>query len=99
MTTALSMAVKRYFEAKGDSKTDKINIAVPVNIRWEPYTTFDSVKMENKFAPMVLQLPLNSDAKTAIPQIAKLCKTMRNKVAEVYASYFIALCAGSLLPA
>jgi hypothetical protein len=24
---------------------------------------------------------------------------MRNKVAEVYASYFIALCAGTLLPA
>jgi len=54
MMTALSMAVKRHFTAKGDDTTAQINVAIPVSIRWEPYTTFDSVKLENKFAPMIL---------------------------------------------
>ena len=44
-------------------------MGIPVNIRWEPYYTFDSVKLENKFAPMLIDLPLISDAEKAVPEI------------------------------
>jgi hypothetical protein len=43
MTSALSMAVKRYFQAKGGPSADAqaINIAVPVSMRWSGYETFE----------------------------------------------------------
>lgn len=99
MTTALSMALKRYFVLKGDTKTDMVNIVLPVNIRWAPYDTFDSVKLENKFAPMLVKLPLISDATEAMPKIKKVCNTLKSKFPDVYASYFLGMVFGSILPA
>lgn len=62
MTSALSIAIKKYFVSQGDEKADFINIAVPVSMRWEAYDTFDSVKCENKFSPMAVNIPLIADA-------------------------------------
>jgi hypothetical protein len=98
MTIALSMAVKRYFVIKGDTKTNRINIIIPVNIRWEPYSTFGSVHIENKFAPMPIDLPLFEDFEKAVPAIVKITKGMKNQFTEVYATYIITLICGALLP-
>lgn len=78
MTAALSLGVKRYFKSQGDNETDAINIAIPVNIRWEPYSTFDSVELENKFAPMTIRLPLINDVKTQLNDITRVTKNMKN---------------------
>jgi NRPS condensation-like uncharacterized protein len=98
MTVSLSIAIKRYFVSKGDSKTNRINIALPVNIRWEPYSTFNSVYLENKFAPMPIDLPLLEDIDTAIPAILRVTKGMKNAFVESYATYIISLICGALLP-
>jgi NRPS condensation-like uncharacterized protein len=34
MTSALAVAVKKYFIKHGDSNSDSINILIPANIRW-----------------------------------------------------------------
>jgi hypothetical protein len=46
---------------KGDTKTQKVNIVVPANIRFSHYTSFETMKFENKFAPVPLVVPLESD--------------------------------------
>jgi len=69
MVAALSMSVKRYHVLKGDTKTNKMDICIPANIRWEHYQTRDDVKLENKFAPVALQIPLCADAETAMEKI------------------------------
>lgn len=69
MTCALSIALKRYFISVGDTQTSSIKIAMPVNIRWTPYDTYDSVKLENKFAPVAVDLPLLSDPQRALPAV------------------------------
>ena len=51
-TASLSVAIKQLFEDRDDTKTEKIQIACPVNIRWKPYESFEAVKLENKFAPL-----------------------------------------------
>jgi len=52
MCAALSVSMAKLFEEKGDTKTKRIQIGVPVNIRWEMYKTYEDVKLENKFSPM-----------------------------------------------
>jgi hypothetical protein len=47
----------------GDKKTDHINIAIPANIRYSHYESWEKVKLENKFAPVPLTIPLDSDIK------------------------------------
>jgi hypothetical protein len=48
---------------KGDNKTKEIQICIPANIRYKHYETIDEIKMENKFAPVDLIIPLYSDVK------------------------------------
>lgn len=60
MTSSLSVAVSRYFKEKDPaSNHTKLNIALPANIRWSRYERFDDVKLENKFAPYPLTIPLS----------------------------------------
>jgi len=58
MLGALSTATARLFKAKGDEKTNRMRIAVPCNIRWQYYQTYDDVKLENAFAPLPLKVSL-----------------------------------------
>ena len=61
ITACLGSAVKEYFEINGDSKSSSINIAIPANIRFAHYPTWESVKFENKFAPVPMTIPLIKD--------------------------------------
>ena len=61
MICSLSVTLKTWFEELGDTKTNKVRIGVPVNIRWQMYETYDDVKLENKFAPMPVQIDIVKD--------------------------------------
>jgi len=99
MTCALSIALKRYFISVGDEQTSSCKIAMPVNIRWKPYNTFESVKLENKFAPIAVEIPLLSDPERALPAVYSVTSNMKSKFAEIYATYVGILMMGNIAPA
>jgi hypothetical protein len=72
---------------------------MPVNIRWDPYATFDSVKLENKFAPVIVDIPLLSDPQRALPAVYSVTSNMKSKFAEIYATYVGVRLMGLLVPA
>jgi len=98
MTAALSMAMKRYFLSKDDTKTVQINVGIPVSIRWEMYKTFESVQQENKFAPYSYTLHLASDPREALDAVRRESQNLKSSMGIVYATYFFALIVFSLLP-
>ena len=98
MTAALSMAMKRYFLSKDDKKTTKINVGIPVSIRWEMYKTFESVVQENKFAPYPYTLHLAEDPKEALIAVRKESQHLKSSMGIVYATYFFCLIFFSVLP-
>lgn len=61
ITFSLSNALAKYFSKLGDDKTKEVSIMMPSNIRWSMYKTYDSVKLENKFAPIPIKIPLEVD--------------------------------------
>lgn len=60
MTCAVSKAVGDYLSKRGD-ESKEINICIPANIRWGMYKKYEDVKLENKFAPIALTIPLVKD--------------------------------------
>ena len=66
MISALSLATARLFKDRGDEKNKRIRIAVPCNIRWKYYNTYEEVKLENKFAPMPVKVPLETEIENAL---------------------------------
>jgi WS/DGAT C-terminal domain len=79
--------VKQYFEEKGDTKTNKMNIAIPATIRFSHYGTWEKVKFENKFAPMPMTIPLVRDLSQSLVETHKVTSRLRSKFGEVYATY------------
>lgn len=65
MTGCLSASMKEYFESQGDKETDRINLIIPANIRFKMYDSPENLKLENKFAPFNLCLPLYSGVEKA----------------------------------
>ena len=87
ITACLATAVKQYFELKGDTKTDQINIVIPANIRFAHYGSWERVKFENKFAPVPLTLPLNKDLKQSFEDIGRATAHLKTAFIDVYATY------------
>ena len=88
ITSCMSVSVKSYFESKGDFKTKALNIVIPANIRFKPYSTFKSVKLENKFAVVPLRVPLTTDLDEALRIIPHVTSKMKQALGEVYTTYF-----------
>ena len=99
LSSSLAVAMKNLFEERGDKTTDTIQLAMPVNIRWGPYATYDDVKLENKFAPMLLKLPLCSDHEESLKKVKPVTGRIRTDFKKTYATYFITLCIGYIMPA
>jgi hypothetical protein len=57
VTSVLSTSMGQYFKDKGEN-IDNMNIAIPANIRFKPYSTQETVKCENKFAALGVNIPL-----------------------------------------
>ena len=66
MISCLQVTVARFFKEHGDEKNKRFRIAMPCNIRWKQYETFEEVKMENRFAPMPLKVAITSDHMDAL---------------------------------
>lgn len=74
MLAVLSVSIKKYFVEKGDSKTERIKVAIPANIRWDAYKTYDEVRLENKFAILPIKLHLTQDLHQALAKNKKISK-------------------------
>ena len=77
ITACMASGVKQYFELKGD-QNKTINIAIPANIRFEHYGTWERVKFENKFAAIPLLIPLNKDINQSLTEVAKVTSQLRH---------------------
>lgn len=87
VTACTASAVNQYFESKGQRDIKTLNIAIPANIRFAHYPTWDKVKFENKFAPFPLTIPLNTDLQTSLEQVKRVTSQLRNSLGDVYATY------------
>lgn len=56
--SCLSTSIKQYFISVGDTKTDSIHLGIPASIRFSIYKSIKELKLENKFGPIPLTLPL-----------------------------------------
>ena len=78
ITACLSATLKQYFEQVGDKSTDTMQVVLPANIRFGHYKDVKHIKLENKFAPITLSIPLFSsvnDACKAIPKVTSKLRT------------------------
>lgn len=44
-------------------------MVIPAAVRWQFYPTFESVKLENKFAAFPIKIPLEDNPELAISKI------------------------------
>jgi len=70
MTSALTLAVSRYFKDNNDT-SKAFNICMPANIRWSMYQSREEVKLENKFAPIPLRLETEMDPVKCLRQVKR----------------------------
>lgn len=96
-TAALSVGVKKYMKKRNDP-CESLQLVIPAAVRWEFYQTFESVKLENKFAAFPVKIPLVEDLEEAIPQIQKVTKIMKASFGKMYASYILSILFGTFLP-
>ena len=61
MICSLSLTLKKWFVELGDTTSDRVRLAIPVNVRWSNLEKFDDVKAENKFSSMPIQIDLCED--------------------------------------
>jgi hypothetical protein len=72
VTACAGTALKQYFEMKGFKDSKSINIAIPANIRFAHYPTWEAVKFENKFAPFPMTVPLERDLALSMAKVHKV---------------------------
>ncbi len=60
IVTAISITLKKYFNENGDSKTNKLMLYIPFNIRMK-LPSPDDRQLENKIATQPYFLPLSLD--------------------------------------
>lgn len=72
VTACAGTALKQYFEKKGFNDAKSINIAIPANIRFAHYPTWEAVKFENMFAPCPMTIPLESDLGLSMTKVHKV---------------------------
>lgn len=98
MVSALSVATARLFKDRGAEDVKRMRIAVPCNIRWKYYTTYDEVELENKIAPMPLKIDLETDHKIALTKAKRVSRDMKKSFAKIYTIYFVSLVIGHFVP-
>ena len=72
VTACAGTALKQYFEIKGTKDVKSLNIAIPANIRFAHYPTWEAVKFENKFAPFPMTIPLEKDLTKSMVEVHKV---------------------------
>lgn len=95
--SSLTTALNTVFTEQGE-KIDKVQIALPANLRFKFYKSRHHVKMENKFACLPMEVPLSSTMEEAYTKIHKASKTLKNSAGITYAMYAMAYWCNKLLP-
>jgi hypothetical protein len=72
VTACAGTALKQYFVKKGCKDVTSVNIAIPANIRFAHYPTWEAVKFENKFAPFPMTVPLELDLAESMVKVHKV---------------------------
>lgn len=99
LTACLTTSVSQYFNKQGDTSTKSINITMPANVRFGLYETFEKVKLENKFAPVLLpNVPISSDLDQSLKEVPKVTGGLRTKFGEIYALYAISYFSNLVIP-
>lgn len=98
LISSLQVTVAQLFKDRGDEKNKRFRIAMPCNIRWKQYDTYEEVKMENRFAPMPLKVALTLDRMEALQKAKKVSGDMKRQFSKVYAIYFLSLVFGYVIP-
>lgn len=98
LTACLASTIKQYFLSKGDTKTNKVNIVIPANIRFQHYETLEEIKLENKFAPVPLPIPLFENVVTSLQEISKITSKLRSSFGEIYATYALSYYCAMIMP-
>ena len=62
------------------------------------YKTYDDVKLENKFAPMPIQIDICREPKEAMSKVKKVTKALRSGFTKTYAAYFTTSLIGYFVP-
>ena len=75
-----------------------MNIVIPANIRFSHYKSLQDLKFENKFAPVPLVIPLDSDITKSIQKVTKVTASLRNSFAEIYATYAMSFWSTMFVP-
>jgi len=96
--SALSVAVRRLFKEHKDFN-EKIQMVVPVNIRFGFPPSREATRVENKITALPLILPLCDTFTQANKEVAKITKLLKNNFFQIYAMYAFTLILNSLTPA
>lgn len=63
---------------------------LPANVRFKWYNTRADIKLENKYAPLPIILPLIKNMEDAYEPISKVTKKLKNIMGYIYSSYVVA---------
>jgi len=96
-TAAISVGVKKYMITRNDNATD-LQMVIPGTVRWEFYPTYESVKLENKFAAFPVKIPLEENHEKAIFKVKKATNKIKTGFTKMYASYIMSLTFGVFVP-
>ena len=98
VTACVGSAISQYFESKGRKDIKRLNIAIPANIRFAHYPSWEKVKFENKFAPFPMTIPLETDLDRSLVEVHKVTSRLRNGYGDVYATYAATWYASMFVP-
>ena len=75
-----------------------MQICIPANIRWQLYEKFEDVKLENKFAPVALSIPICANPEDAIQKTKPVTRQLKGSFPQIYATYVLSLIVGFCIP-
>lgn len=88
--TIMSLSIKRYFISKGDEKSNKMLVMIPINFRERP-TTPENFEFKNQFAIFPMEIKLFTDFDTAVKVISRDLKPIRNSFVSIGMFYLVEL--------
>jgi hypothetical protein len=63
------------------------------------YKTFEEVKLENKFAPFPIRLPVESEPRKALIAVKQVTRHLKQSFAQIYSIYVLGIVLNTLCPA
>ncbi|TNV79435.1 hypothetical protein FGO68_gene2470 [Halteria grandinella] len=97
VSSALGVAIKKYFESKHFNHTAHVTLVFPINIRYSQPQSWQEVIIGNYFSCELMQLPIGQDFKQVLPRVHKQMNIIKGST-QFYAMYLLSLITGGLFP-